>query len=351
MKKLLKAFTALFIASPALFGCTKVDAPILAKGISLDITSKSITYDPDAAQKESFVLTATVTPSNYTYGTITWSGGKSYDDEYVKLTPSADGKTCTVTANKVCTDGVNVYAKISGDKQEYSASCEVKVLKKKVHATSIEFTDTTAKTIKVKEAIAIPYTVTPAVNDDLVSATCTVDGIVSATPNVNDKTIIITGKLPGTTKVKISCWDDETKKCESTTEVTITVAEPASLNYTLGETVVNTVSNIATTLNASNTFKITPSANIVLSSTSQMKLMVTEKGGKAVDLTLYHVTVGLMKKGTNNWIFVGLNSEATYSAADPYTLEAGQDYYVVVNNTTPIPANEYDIHVTMPAAK
>jgi len=342
---------ALFVATPFLFGCTQVSQPILATGISLSETSKSLTYDPDAQVKESFTLTATVTPSNYNHGTITWDGGKHYDDVYVILTPSEDGKTCKVTANKVITEGVNVYARIQGDGKEYNACCEVKVLKKKVHATAIEFTDTTAKTIKVLESASVGYTVTPSENDDTILAKSSDTNVVTAIANTQTKQILITAKGAGTATITLSCWDDDTKKCESTTSLSVTVEEPTSLNYTLGSTAVNKLNNVKTDVNAVNIYSISPSSNVVLQKLTPMSLKVTPKDGTAVDLNNCNCTIGLMKKGTQNWIFLGMQSSATYESNDAYTLEAGQVYYVKVTNNAALASASFDIHVTMPAAK
>jgi len=131
------------------------DTTIFATDIKLDKETAELVLDTEG--KTTVTLNATVSPTNYNHGTLTWGGGKSYDNEIVSLTPSNDGKSCVLTAKKVGTAEVTVT--IPGKDKELISRCNVTVKPKQVHVTSITAEKTEIKNFK--ETVTVGITINP----------------------------------------------------------------------------------------------------------------------------------------------------------------------------------------------
>ena len=147
-------------------------------GITLNCTSKEIKED------ESFVLTATVTPSNVNNYTIEWS---SSDSSIAKV------------ENGIVTGVKEGTATITASCLGYSASCTVKVNKNIISVTGIAL-NSTSKEIKEDESFVLTATVTPSNVNNYTIEWSSSDSSIAKVENG-----IVTGVKEGTATITASC--------------------------------------------------------------------------------------------------------------------------------------------------
>lgn len=357
MKKRLFTTTLLMVGLiPALVGCGSpqpTPTPKYPENITLDKEDATLLYTEGASTQESVVLTATVTPSDYTQGTITWGGGKSYDTTYVTLKPSADGKSCTVTAAAVCKDGVEVYAKIMGESGELTARCTVYVNAPKVHATSIEFTDTTPRNATINNVILLNYTTVPATHNDLIQATSSDTSVATGIPITTKGYVQVSPKGPGTATFTIAAFDGEVEKCRCTQTVTVTVSDALDVTVTPGQKVKTSFDNVKQEEAGWNVFKFTLGSNVTISKSNKFSITVTPKDATAPDVSQVKCFVGMTEKGSSNWIVNTAYNEDSYVEYNKEysdVLVAGKVYYIQIKNKVALTSKAYDVHVELPAA-
>lgn len=344
---------------PALVGCggsqpQPKPTPKYAESLTLNKENVTLIYTEAASEEKSCVLTVTVSPSDYTQGTITWGGGKAEDGTaYVSLSPSADGKSCTVTAAKVCKDGVDVYAKIAGETEEITATCNVVVNAPKVHATAIQFNDTTARTGSIANLIKLEYTTTPAVVDDDIKVTSSNEEVATGLAIGSKHYVQVSPKGPGTTVFTIAAYDEDIKKCECKQTVTVTISEANDITVTPGQKVKTQYSGLFQGNGEWNIFKFSLEDDVTISPTNKMKITVTPKDATAPDTTAIPCFIGLTEKGKTDWILNTAYDEISYvEGPKEYNrvLKADQVYYIRIQNKAALASGNYDVHVELPAA-
>lgn len=205
MKKLTLGLACCALLTVGLAGCNKQPASktVFAESISLDVTEKTLKITETS--KEEFTLKATVSPANYNYGTIAWSGGKSstiLDDTQVasvengKVKALADGETV-------------IYAKINGKDRELTATCTVKVVTDiKLQSVTLEVSSITLAVDEVKE---VSYTASPANATERLyvdNESCKTDGVRRVSVTCIGGKVHVMGMAEGTCTLRFIGEDD-----------------------------------------------------------------------------------------------------------------------------------------------
>ena len=139
--------------------CSSVDNPSVFATCSVTVEARAIKITNISLSNNelsidngsSTTLTATITPSDATNKTITWSANNSN----VTLVP--DGLSCTVTGNAI---GSSVITAASNDGSNISATCNVTVNAVVVAVTGVSL-DTTEASVDVGSSVDLTATISP----------------------------------------------------------------------------------------------------------------------------------------------------------------------------------------------
>ena len=243
-----------------------VDAPILVTGVSLSQTS--LTF---SALNTTQILTATVTPSNASNKTLTWT--------------SSNTNVATVSSDGVVTAKGNGTATITAtttDGSNKSAICIVTV-NISVLATSVSLDKSTLSFTSTGQASRLTATVLPA-NTTNKSVTWTSSNTNVATVDANG---LVTAKSSGTATITATTIDGSNISATCTVTVTIPVDGISLSNTSLTFSALNTTQTLTATVSPSNaankTLKWTSSNPSVATVSSNG--VVTSKGNGTATIT------------------------------------------------------------------
>ena len=243
-------------------------ATVAPTGVTLDTTWKALSVG------STFTLKATVSPSNATNKTVTWS--------------SSNTSIATVSSSGVVTAKAEGSAQITAKTSNgLTAKCSVKVTAATVNPTSITL-DTTWKALSVGSSFTLNATVAPS-NATNKTVTWTSSNTSIATVS---STGVVTAKAEGSVQITAKTSNGLTAKCSvkvtapADVPVTaITIWVPVVVGSTLSLTASLTPTNAtnkAVTWTSSNTSVATVSSNGVVTAkkTGETIITVTSANGK-----------------------------------------------------------------------